>query len=37
VMHDFQKETILLVLASHMFDPKDYIRDYDIFRDLVRK
>lgn len=30
-MHDFEENTILLVLASMKFDPKDYIRDYDEF------
>lgn len=27
-MHDFKKNTILLVLASDKFDEKDYIRNY---------
>ncbi len=36
-MHDFQKDTILLVLASHTFAPKDYIRDYQQFLKLVKK
>lgn len=28
---NFQKSTILLVIASKKFDPGDYIRDYDLF------
>lgn len=31
-MHNFKKETILLVIASETFDPKDYIRDYGKFK-----
>lgn len=31
-MTDFKKETILLVLASEVFDEKDYIRDYAQFK-----
>lgn len=30
-MHNFKKNTILLVLASMIFDEKDYIRDYEKF------
>lgn len=30
-MHDFSADTILLVLASAHYDPKDYIRDYQHF------
>lgn len=30
-MHDFQKDTILLVLASKRYENKDYIRDYEQF------
>lgn len=33
-MHDFKKDTILLVLASKKHDPKDYIRDYKEFLKL---
>ena len=36
-MHDFQKDTILLVLASRIYDSKDYIRDYQKFLKSVRK
>ncbi len=31
-MLDFKKNTILLVLASKVFDEKDYIRDYAQFK-----
>jgi UDP-2-acetamido-3-amino-2,3-dideoxy-glucuronate N-acetyltransferase len=30
-MHDFTKDTILLVLASHQYDEGDYIRSYEEF------
>lgn len=36
-MLDMDENTILLVLASEKFDPKDYIRDYEEFLDLVQK
>ncbi len=36
-MKDMTEETILLVLASEYFNPKDYIRDYDEFLRLVKK
>jgi len=35
-MHNFRKDTILLVLASRKHDPKDYIRDYKEFVGLIR-
>ena len=31
------ENTILLVLASHDYDPNDYIHDYDEFKDRMRK
>lgn len=34
-MHDFKKDTILLVLASENYDPDDYIRDYNEFRKVT--
>lgn len=34
-MHGFKSETILLVLASHVYDPYDYINDYQEFRKLA--
>ena len=30
-MHDFSPDCILMVLASHVYDEDDYIRDYDAF------
>lgn len=36
-MHDFTKDTLLLVLASHIFTPSDYIRDYKKFLKLIFK
>lgn len=32
VMEEFEKNTILLVLASRIFNPSDYIRDYESFK-----
>lgn len=34
-MHDFKKNTIILVIASRKFNPKDYIRDYKKFKEIV--
>ncbi len=34
-MHDFSADCTLLVLASEFFDEKDYIRDYDEFRNFL--
>ena len=36
-MHDFSPDCVLLVLASEHYDESDYIRDYEIFQELVRK
>ncbi|OME80593.1 dTDP-6-deoxy-3,4-keto-hexulose isomerase [Paenibacillus sp. FSL A5-0031] len=33
-MYDFSKDCVLLVLASHYYDPKDYIRDYELFSEV---
>lgn len=30
-MYDFSEDCVLLVLASHYYDPEDYIRDYKMF------
>ncbi|MNW43898.1 TDP-4-oxo-6-deoxy-alpha-D-glucose-3,4-oxoisomerase [compost metagenome] len=30
-MYDFSPDCVLLVLASHLYDAEDYIRDYDKF------
>lgn len=36
-LKDFQKGTVVLVLASKEYSEDDYIREYDEFRLLVRK
>ncbi|WP_337033120.1 FdtA/QdtA family cupin domain-containing protein [Paenibacillus illinoisensis] len=33
-MYDFSPDCVLLVLASHLYDPEDYIRDYDQFLEV---
>jgi dTDP-4-dehydrorhamnose 3,5-epimerase-like enzyme len=34
-MHDFSSDCVLLVLASEHYDELDYIRDYDVFMQIV--
>lgn len=34
-MHDFQKDTILLVLASRKYEEEDYIRNHEQFLSLT--
>lgn len=34
-MYDFSKDAVLMVLASELYDEKDYIRDYQEFLDYV--
>lgn len=36
-MHDFKKDTILLIFASRFFEPEDYIRDYGKFKKKAAK
>lgn len=36
-MQDFEKDTILLVLASKRHEPKDYVRDYNDFLNSYAK
>jgi len=36
-MYDFSSECVLLVLASHLYDPEDYIRDYQKFVEVYSK
>lgn len=36
-MHDFTKETMLLVLASEYYEESDYIRNYETFYKLANK
>jgi UDP-2-acetamido-3-amino-2,3-dideoxy-glucuronate N-acetyltransferase len=35
VQYRYTRDAVLLVLASHAYDPRDYIRDYDEFLDHV--
>ena len=35
-MHEFSPDCVLLVLASDLYDEGDYIRDYSVFRELVK-
>lgn len=34
-MYDFSEDAVLMVLASELYDEKDYIRDYDAFLRMV--
>lgn len=36
-MYDFSPDCVLLVLASELYDEKDYIREYDDFIKYVRE
>ena len=36
-MFDFSKDSILLVLSSHIYDPNEYIYDYKEFLNNIRK
>lgn len=36
-MSDFTEDCILLVLADQVYDEADYIRDYDVFAEAVRR
>ena len=35
-MYDFSEDAVLMVLASELYDEKDYIRDYDAFLRMVQ-
>ena len=35
-MYDFSPDAVLLVLASELYDEKDYIRNYDKFLKYLR-
>jgi hypothetical protein len=35
-MHNFKKNTVLLVLASKAYDDSDYIRDYKEFLEFIK-
>ena len=34
-MHDFSEDCVLLVLASELYDEKDYIRSYSDFYEMI--
>jgi len=34
-MHDFSQDCVLMVLASEHYDEADYIRDYQVFLEVV--
>ena len=36
-MYDFSKDSILLVLASELYDNSEYIRDYDEYKRIMKK
>ena len=36
-MHDFKKNTIILVLASKKYEPDDYVRSYEDFLNLYAR
>lgn len=35
-LYDFSEDCVLMVLADHLYDPADYITDYDAFLSEVR-
>ena len=35
-MYDFSEDAVLMVLASEVYDESDYIRDYDVFLQMVQ-
>ncbi len=36
-MYDFSEDSVLLVLASEHYDPKEYIRDYNSFLKILNE
>ena len=36
IMFDFSVDSILLVISNERYDPDEYIRDYKIFRKLIK-
>lgn len=36
-MHDFSPDCVLVVLASRLYDPDDYVRDYAEFQRLTKE
>jgi hypothetical protein len=37
VQYKYSSDALLLVFASHHYDPDDYIRDYDEFLSVIRE
>ena len=37
VQYDYSPDAALFVFASHAYDPRDYVRDYEAFLKLVRR
>lgn len=35
--YDYSEDAVLLVLASHVYDPDDYIHEYEEFLELIGK
>nr|WP_253260944.1 WxcM-like domain-containing protein [Rhodanobacter glycinis] len=35
IQYKYSPDAVLLVFASHYYDPADYVRDYDEFQALV--
>ena len=36
-LYDFSDDAVLMVLASELYNEEDYIRDYDVFLEMVRR
>lgn len=34
-MYDFSENCVLLVIASQHYDEKDYLRNYEVFKDMI--
>ncbi len=36
-MYDFSNDCVIMVIASEYYDENDYIRDYNTFKEIVKK
>ena len=36
-MYDFSDDCVLMVLADQLYDENDYVRDYQVFREVSKK
>ena len=36
-MYDFSEDSVLLVLASEHYDPEEYIRDFEEFKNMIAR